>query len=81
VSTGATPSTSSANELVFAAAGFVNNYSGIVTAGAGYSLQQQNTAKSQAANEVQLAVSAGSFTGTFSLSSSTNWSAVLATFH
>jgi hypothetical protein len=81
VSTGATPSTSSANELVFAAAGFVNNYSGIVTAGAGYSLQQQNTAKSRAANEVQLAVSAGSFTGTFSLSSSTNWSAVLATFH
>src|SRR4029077_5278714 len=59
VSTGATPTTSSANELVFAAAGFVNNYSGTVTAGAGYSLQQQNMAKSPAANEAQLTVSAG----------------------
>jgi len=80
VSTGATPTTSSANELVFAGAGFVNNFSGIVTTGAGYSLQQQDTGTSRAANEVQITVSTGSFTGTFSLSSSTNWSAVLATF-
>ena len=81
VSTNATSTTSSANELVFAAAGFANNYTGIVTAGLGYSLQQQNTAQSRAANELQISVSTGSFTGTFSLSSPTNWSSVLATFH
>ena len=81
VSTGATPTTSSANELVFAGAGFVNNYSGIVTSGAGYSLQQQDTATSRAANELQITASTGSFAGTFNLSSSTSWSAVLATFH
>ncbi len=80
VSTGATPTTSSANELVFAGAGFVNNYSGTVTAGPTYALQLQDVGNSRAANEAAFTVSQASVTGSFTLSSSTNWSAVVATF-
>jgi hypothetical protein len=78
--TGATATTKNAKELVFAGLGMVNNYGGVVTAGNGYALQQQDTNTSRAANETVTTSSKGSFTGVFSLSSSTNWSAVLATF-
>ena len=75
---GASPITTSANELVFAAAGFPSNYGG--TATAGYTLQQQDTGTSRAATETTIVASTGAYTGTFTLSTSTNWSAVLATF-
>jgi len=72
--------TSSANELVFAAAGFPSGYSGTVTAGAPFALQLQDTATSRSATEAAFATSSGSFAGTFALSSSTNWSAAVSTF-
>ena len=80
VSTGPTATTTSTNELVVAGAGFVNNYNGTVIAGSGYTLQQQDTGTSRAANEGGVGSSIGAYAGTFSLSSSTNWSAVVATF-
>ena len=80
LSTGATGSTASASELVFAATGLPSSYTGTTSVGTGYTLLQQNTSTSRAANEALLATATGSFTGTFSLSSSANWSAVVATF-
>jgi len=77
---GASAITTNANELVFAAAGFVNNYAGTATAGSGYTLQQQDTGTSRAVTETTIVASTGTYAGTFTLSTSTNWSAVLATF-
>jgi len=77
---GASAITSSANELVFAAAGFPNSYGGTATAGGGYTLQQQDTGASRAATETSIVTSTGTYSGTFTLSTNTNWSAVLATF-
>ena len=77
---GASAITTTANELVFAAAGFVNNYAGTATVGSGYTLQQQDTGTSRAATETTIVTSTGTYAGTFTLSTSTNWSAVLATF-
>jgi hypothetical protein len=79
-STGATPSTTSSNELVFAATGLPASYTGSVSAGTGYALTQQDTGASRAANEAASTSSTGSVTGTFSLGSATNWTAVVATF-
>ena len=80
ISTGATATTTSPNELVFAAAGFVNNFGGTVTAGSGYALQRQDNGTSRAANEGAFVTSTRAYIGTFSLSSATNWSAVVTTF-
>ncbi len=77
---GAIAGTTRANELIFSAAGFPNSYSGTITAGSGYTLQQQDITTSRAATETAVVTSTGSFAGTFSVNSSTNWSAVLATF-
>jgi subtilisin family serine protease len=79
-STGASGMTANANELVFAAMGIVNNFTGTATAGSNYMLQLQDTGTSRAATETAIATSTGAFTGTFTLSAATNWSAVLATF-
>jgi hypothetical protein len=81
VSTGAGAATSSANELLFAGAGLPSSYSGTASAGAGYTLQLQNTSTSRAANEADIVTATGSYSGTFTISSSAQWSAVLATFH
>jgi hypothetical protein len=78
--TGATATTSSANELVFAGAGFVNNFAGTATAGGGFTMQLQDTGTSRAANEAIIASATGAFNGTLTLSAPTNWSAVIATF-
>ena len=78
--TGPTAITNSANELVFAAVGLPASYTGVVSAGVGYALQQQDTGSSRAAAELMNAISTGSFDGTFSLNSATSWSAVVATF-
>ena len=77
---GATGTTSSANALVFAAAGLPATYSGIVTAASGYTLQQQNMSASRSATESMNVNSIGSFRGTFNLNAPTNWSAVTAIF-
>ncbi len=79
VNTGPTATTASAPELVFAGTGFVYNYTGTVTAGSGFSLGQQDAGTSRAATEAAVVASTGSYSGSFSLSASTNWSAVLAT--
>jgi hypothetical protein len=80
VSSGATATTTSANELVFAATGLPSSYTGTTTAGSGYALLEKNPTGSPAANESELATSTGTYTGTFTLSASANWSALVATF-
>ncbi|MDQ2901392.1 MAG: hypothetical protein M3Y07_16580, partial [Acidobacteriota bacterium] len=77
---GATATTVSANELVFAGAGFPYSYSGTAAAGGGYALQQQDTATSRSVDEAEIVTATGSYAGAFNLNSSANWSAVLATF-
>lgn len=77
---GASSTTSSANELVFAATGLPASYTGLAAAGAGFTLVQQDTGTSRAANETAVASATGSFTGVFNLSASANWTAVIATF-
>src|SRR4029077_13130018 len=54
-----TPTTSSASELVFAAAGLPSGYSGTVTAGAPFVLQLQDTGTSRSATEAAFATSSG----------------------
>ena len=77
---GATPTTTSANELVFAAMGLPSSFRGTQTAGAGFSFLQQDTSTSPAANESMLVISTGSYTATFTLGGSANWTAIIATF-
>ena len=77
---GATATTASANELLFAATGLPSSYSGTVTAGNGYTILRQDTNTSPADNEGVAVTSTGAYAATFSVSPSTNWSAVLATF-
>jgi hypothetical protein len=79
-SSGATPTTTSASELVFAGFGFPASYTGTQTAGAGFTMVQNNTGTSPGANESMLTTATGSYTGALSLSSSANWSAIVATF-
>jgi hypothetical protein len=80
-STGATAMTQAASELAFVGAGFnTPSFTGTVTAGTGYTLGQQDTNTSRAATETSVVSSTGSYTGTFTLSGTANWSAVLATF-
>jgi hypothetical protein len=76
---GATATTASANELLFAATGLPSSYSGIVTAGNGYTILRQDTNTTPADNEGVAVTSTGAYAATFSVSP-TNWSAVLATF-
>jgi methionine-rich copper-binding protein CopC len=80
VSSGTTSTTTTGNELLFAAVGLSSSYTGTVAAGTGYTLALQDTGTSRAANEILATSSAGAYAGTFTLSTSTNWSAVLATF-
>jgi hypothetical protein len=80
VSSGATGITSSANELVFAGVGLPSSYSGTETAGTGFILGQKNTSTSPGATESALVTATGSYAGTFALNSTTNWSALVATF-
>ncbi len=77
---GATPATVSANELVFAALGLPASYTGTVAASSGCAMQLQDTGSSRSANEAVVVTSTGSYAGTFGLSAGTNWSAVVATF-
>jgi hypothetical protein len=80
VSSGSTSVTSTASELVFAGVGLPASYSGTATAGGGFVLGQRNTSTSPGATESALVTATGSYAGTFTLSSSANWSALVATF-
>ena len=77
--TGATPTTTSANELIFAGFGFPSPTSASQSAGTGYTLLQRDRTGA-GATESKLVTSTGSYTATFNLGSSVNWSAVVATF-
>src|ERR1700682_4828247 len=77
---GATATTVSANELLFAAIGLPSRYTGTVTAGSGYTMLQQDTNTSRAGNEAVAVTSTGAYAATFNVSPSTNRTAVLATF-
>jgi len=77
---GTTGTTTSANELVFAAFGFPASYTGTQAAGSGFAMVQNDTATSPAATESRLATATGVQTATFTLGSGANWSAVVATF-
>jgi methionine-rich copper-binding protein CopC len=81
-SSGATAATTSANELVFTGLGLPSASSAVATAGPGYSMERQdtNTGKSRAATADQEVSAAGAYTGSFTLSASANWSAIVATF-
>jgi hypothetical protein len=72
--------TTNPNELAFAAVGMPASYRGMVSAGPGYSLLAQDTGNSRAATEAANLNAVGQLGGQFSLSSSTNWSAAIATF-
>ena len=78
-STGATPTTTSANELIFAGFGFPSPTSASELAGSGYTLLQRD-GTGAGATESMLVTSTGSYTATFNLGASVNWSAVVATF-
>jgi hypothetical protein len=77
---GATPLTTSANEFVFAVTGLPASYTGTVTAGAGYTLEIQDTGHSRAATEWENVSATGSYSGIFNLSPGTNWTAIVVTF-
>jgi parallel beta-helix repeat protein len=71
--------TTNGTELIFAGvAAPATAYSGTFAAGSGYSLEQVDTGTSKGATED--AVASGSRAGTYTLSSSANWSAALASF-
>ncbi len=78
--TGATASTSSAHELLFAAVGLPAPSSWIVTSGSGFTSLQQDTNVSRAATEGRIVNAAGQYAATFSLSGATYWTAAIATF-
>jgi Putative Ig domain len=79
-SSGITSSTSSPNELIFAGFGFSASYAGSQSPGVGFTLLRNDQGTSPAATESKLATATGSFGATFNLSSTVNWSGIIATF-
>jgi hypothetical protein len=84
-SSGATPTTTSASELVFAAFGLPASYTGTQAAGTGFAILNNvaNTGATQvstAATESRQVAATGPQTGTFNLGTVANWSAIVATF-
>jgi hypothetical protein len=79
---GPTAATTSANELVFAGLSLATDATVIVTPGAGFNMELQDTIAngSRAATEDQLLTATGSVSGAFTVSYSTNWTCVVATF-
>ena len=79
---GATQATSSARELVFGGVGLPASTTQAVAADTGFTLLQQDLPPdtSRAANEQDIANSVAQYAASFTLSGTTNWTAVLATF-
>jgi hypothetical protein len=73
--------TTSANDLVFAAAGFpATTFRGNVSPGNGYALLLQDAGTSRTADEQAILAATRQVAGSFTLSVSTNWSVVMAAF-
>jgi hypothetical protein len=70
-------------QLLFAAAGFTGGWSGTAATGSGYTQGLADTNSSRASTEYAITSSfSGSHSGAFNpLSTSTNWSCAMATFH
>lgn len=80
VSTGASATTTFANEFVWVA-GSAASSTATFTAGSGYSNKQQKVSSpSTLATESKIVSSTGTQTGTFTLGAGTSWAAVLCTF-
>ncbi|MGI8989168.1 MAG: putative Ig domain-containing protein, partial [Bryobacteraceae bacterium] len=83
---GATPATgaaalaATAGELVFTGTGLPASFTGSVVNTGYYTLTQQDTGSARAANAGALAFSIAPYTGKFTLNTSADWTAVLATF-
>ena len=81
-STPATGTLASPFELVYVGSGYPNAWPGTVTAENAFSfhLQAQDTGNERAATEGTYSDTYGPYTGTFGLSQTANWSAIVATF-
>jgi hypothetical protein len=81
-SSGLTPTTTSAHELVFSGLGLPASSTQTVAAGTGFTLLQQDAPPdhSRGADEQTIVTSAGQYAGTFAVSSASNWTVVVATF-
>ncbi|HEY3356767.1 MAG TPA: putative Ig domain-containing protein, partial [Polyangia bacterium] len=78
VSSGATATTTSPYELVFAAVGVPAGSTATITGGSGFTILQRSSGAG--GTEAATVAAAGAYTGTFTLSAAANWSAVTATF-
>jgi hypothetical protein len=79
-SSGPTATTTAPNELVFAGLGLPHDSLVTVSAGSGFTLGQQETTTARSASEDRLVSATGAYAGSFGLSASDSWSAVVATF-
>jgi len=73
--------TTSPNELIFGGVGFPAASTATVTAGPDFTLERTSTGGSHAATEDRNVSASGAYSSDFTLSTSANWSAVMATFH
>jgi hypothetical protein len=80
LSIGPTGVTTTAKELVFAGFGFPASFNGTQTVGAGFTMLQNDTSTSPGATESMLVNATGSYTATFTVSSSINCTGIVATF-
>ena len=78
--TPSTMTTSTARELVVAGVGLQFMDTATLTVGSGYTLLLQDTQTSRAMTEYKTVSATGAYQGTFGLSSSSSWTAVVATF-
>ncbi|MDP9128040.1 MAG: NHL repeat-containing protein, partial [Pseudomonadota bacterium] len=79
-SSGATATTTAANELVFVGVGTPTSFTGTVASTAGFTMLKNNTVDNNAAAEAEIVSSTGAYTGTMTLSTTASWSAAVATF-
>ena len=81
-SSGNTPQSQAANELIFTGMGLPSSSSAVMSTGAGFLLESQdrNTPGSRGGVEDQISTSTASFAGAFSLSDVSNWTTAVATF-
>ncbi len=82
IDTGLTAATTADNEIIFSVLGLPSGFTGVVSAGAGYAIinQDPTTGMSRAACEVAFTASQTTYNATYTLDNGTNWSACLATF-
>jgi virginiamycin B lyase len=79
-STGLTPETTNAHELLFALTGQASATYDPIQPGVGFNLLQADSGHSRAATEAAIVTTQGTYAATFSMSDPHIWSAALATF-